>query len=63
MLLVAHRRGRIAREAARTGVLSLAEAESLTFYHATYLELALRRGVPLASRDEALCGAAHGRGG
>jgi predicted nucleic acid-binding protein len=36
----------------------LAEKYGLTCYDATYLELALRRSLPLASRDEALSNAA-----
>lgn len=36
----------------------LAEKYGLTIYDATYLELALRRSLPLASRDEALTKAA-----
>jgi len=36
----------------------LAEKHGLTIYDATYLELALRRSLPLASRDEALTNAA-----
>ena len=32
----------------------LAEKHGLTIYGATYLELALRRSLPLATRDEAL---------
>ena len=36
----------------------LAEKHGLTIYDATYLELALRRSLPLASRDEALKNAA-----
>ena len=32
----------------------LAEKHGLTIYDATYLEVALRRSLPLASRDEAL---------
>jgi predicted nucleic acid-binding protein len=32
----------------------LAEKHGLTIYDATYLELALRRSLPLASRDETL---------
>jgi predicted nucleic acid-binding protein len=36
----------------------LAEKYGLTIYDATYLELALRRSLPLASRDEALKNAA-----
>jgi predicted nucleic acid-binding protein len=38
--------------------LVLAKAEGLTTYDACYLELALRRGVTLASKDDALRGAA-----
>jgi hypothetical protein len=40
-------------------ILMLARDERLTTYDAAYLELALRRGVPLATKDEALCGAAR----
>ena len=36
----------------------LAEKYGLTIYDATYLELALRRSLPLASRDETLRNAA-----
>ena len=36
----------------------LAEKYGLTVYDATYLEVALRRNLPLASRDSALMGAA-----
>ena len=36
----------------------LAEKHGLTIYDATYLELALRRSLPLASRDESLKNAA-----
>jgi predicted nucleic acid-binding protein len=35
-------------------VLSLARIEGLTTYDATYLELAVRRGLPLATKDDAL---------
>lgn len=35
-------------------ISELAENLSLTAYDATYLELAMRRGLPLASRDAAL---------
>lgn len=42
-----------AREAFRK-VSELAEKHGLTAYDAVYLELALRRKLPLASRDEAL---------
>lgn len=36
----------------------LAAEHGLSIYDAAYLELALRRKLPLASRDEALCKAA-----
>ena len=39
-------------------LLDLAHSEKLTVYDATYLELALRFGAPLASKDKALCAAA-----
>lgn len=39
-------------------ILGLARAEGLTTYDATYLELAIRRGLPLQTKDEALIGAA-----
>jgi predicted nucleic acid-binding protein len=42
--------------------LLLAEAETLTVYDAAYLELALRRNLPLASHDRALRSAAARRG-
>ena len=40
-------------------VLPLARARRLTTYDATYLELAMRLGLPLASKDAALVRAAH----
>lgn len=40
----------------------LARNEGLTVYDATYLELALRRALPLASGDKALVAAANRRG-
>jgi len=40
-------------------VIALARAEGLTTYDAAYLELAVRRGLPLSTRDAALIGAAH----
>jgi len=46
----------------RSSVLSLAEMGQLTFYDAIYLELAIRRGLPLASMDRALRRAAQGHG-
>lgn len=39
-------------------VFSLAENTGLTFYDAAYLDLAMRRNLPLASLDAALCRAA-----
>ena len=39
-------------------VLDLARAERLTAYDAAYLELAMRLGIPLASKDADLCDAA-----
>ena len=41
-------------------ISELADEHALSVYDASYLELALRRRLPLASRDEALCRAAHG---
>jgi predicted nucleic acid-binding protein len=46
----------------RSSVLTLADTETLTFYDATYLELAIRRGLPLASNDTPLRQAARRRG-
>jgi predicted nucleic acid-binding protein len=40
-------------------ILAIARAEGLTIYDASYLELAVRRGLPLASKDQALCKAAR----
>ncbi|MFN9619631.1 MAG: type II toxin-antitoxin system VapC family toxin [Synechococcaceae cyanobacterium] len=42
--------------------LALAPSHGLTVYDAAYLELALRRGLPLASRDKALQAAARREG-
>jgi len=39
-------------------IFTLARAESLTTYDAAYLELAMRRGLPLATKDRALHAAA-----
>jgi predicted nucleic acid-binding protein len=39
-------------------ILALARAEALTIYDATYLELALRRGLPLLTKDKELARAA-----
>ena len=40
-------------------VLTLARSERLSGYDAAYLELAMRLGLPLATKDEALAGAAE----
>jgi predicted nucleic acid-binding protein len=40
-------------------ILALARAEGLTTYDAAYLELAARRGLPLATKDQALAEAAR----
>ena len=42
-----------------TRILDLARQETLTAYDAAYLELAMRLGVPLASKDGPLCDAAE----
>ncbi|MCX5953222.1 MAG: type II toxin-antitoxin system VapC family toxin [Cyanobacteria bacterium] len=42
--------------------LALAHSHRLTSYDAAYLELAMRRGLPLASRDKALQAAARTEG-
>ncbi len=47
---------------ALSDTLSLARAHQLTSYDAAYLELALRRGLPLASLDEKLKTAARASG-
>ncbi|MYF68814.1 MAG: type II toxin-antitoxin system VapC family toxin [Proteobacteria bacterium] len=43
----------------RSGIVQLARRTSLTTYDASYLELALRRGLALATRDKALRSAAR----
>jgi predicted nucleic acid-binding protein len=43
-------------------ILVLARAEGLTTYDATYLELAIRRGLPLQTKDAALITAAKRSG-
>ena len=43
-------------------ILQLAERHDLTVYDATYLELAMRRSLPLATSDEALRAAAAREG-
>ena len=47
---------------ARTGVLQMARAHRLSGYDTTYLELAHRRGIRLATRDKALQQAARQAG-
>jgi predicted nucleic acid-binding protein len=47
------------RDPAGDAVLALARAHNLTFYDAAYLELALRRAVPLATLDRRLAAAAR----
>jgi predicted nucleic acid-binding protein len=44
---------------ALSAVLELARSERLSAYDASYLELAMRRGVPLATKDDALAKAAR----
>ncbi len=46
-------------EVALGPVLDLARAEKLSAYDAAYLELAMREGLPLATRDAALQAAAR----
>jgi predicted nucleic acid-binding protein len=43
-------------------ILALARTQGLTTYAATYLELAIRRGLPLVTRDEVLIAAAERTG-
>jgi predicted nucleic acid-binding protein len=43
-------------------ILGLARSHALTAYDAAYLELAMRLGLPLAARDDALEKAAHPAG-
>jgi predicted nucleic acid-binding protein len=45
-----------------TTTLQLAEAQQLTVYDASYLELTLRRRLPLATRDDQLAAAAASAG-
>jgi len=47
---------------ARTGTLQLARRHKLSAYDASYLEVALRRGLPLATLDEDLQRAAKKAG-
>ena len=50
-------------ELRQSAVLALARSHSLTAYDAMYLELALRRGAPLATFDSQLATATHNAGG
>lgn len=43
-------------------IVTLARTEHLTTYHATYLELARRRGLPLLTKDNNLAQAASRHG-
>ena len=43
-------------------VHAVAAAEGLTTYDAAYLELAIRRGLPLLTKDQALIAAAQRTG-
>ncbi len=52
----------IARDALAQCVLGLALTQGLTAYDASYLELAMRRGLPLATQDERLARAAAAAG-
>jgi predicted nucleic acid-binding protein len=45
-----------------TTTLQLADIHQITIYDATYLELALRRGLPIATRDDQLAAAAASAG-
>jgi predicted nucleic acid-binding protein len=56
VLLRADRRGRLS---ALRETLALARAEQLTSHDAAYLEVAMRRGLPLATKDRGLCAAAE----
>ena len=49
-------------ECAWTTTLKLADMHQITVYDASYLELALRRGLPLATRGDQLAAAASSAG-
>jgi len=53
---------RLADPVSYDAVFSLADRHGLTVYDAAYLDLALRKGLPLASLDNALCKAASNSG-
>lgn len=48
--------------AAWTSTMALADRFGLTLYDAAYVELAERRGLPLASLDQAMCAAGRALG-
>lgn len=52
----------VERSGAASAVLPLARRHGLSAYDAAYLELALRRGIPLATADAALHRAARAEG-
>jgi predicted nucleic acid-binding protein len=52
----------IDRSPAEAGTLALARSHRLSVYDASYLELALRGGVPLATLDKKLAAAAKSEG-
>ncbi len=52
----------VARDRALTSVLRLARPHGLTSYDATYLELAMRHDLPIATLDAALAMAAEPEG-
>jgi predicted nucleic acid-binding protein len=56
---LAHLPIRVDRVPVESEVLRLARAHRLSVYDAAYLELALREGLPLATLDRDLAGAAH----
>jgi predicted nucleic acid-binding protein len=53
---------RVDREPEEGVVLRLARTHRLSVYDASYLELALREAIPLATLDDELTAAAHGEG-
>lgn len=57
-VLMGVRRGRITQADARDEVFALAERHNLTVYDAAYLDLPIRRALPLATLDTALIRAA-----
>lgn len=53
---------RVDHQADDAALMALARRHRLTAYDAAYLELAVREGLPLATLDEALAGAARAEG-